>query len=251
MTKLARLNFLILDSTQVWVRAHLDKIPSAGWLVVTADQQTAGMGTQEKSWYSPLGNIYVTLAAKLPSTLSAEKIARKNQFAQITSLAIAETLENFGCAPQLRWVNDVLLNRRKIAGVLAEVVTNAKRELCLLIGVGINVNLQSSETGEYAKIITSLRIEKNSIFDLPAIFERFLKYFCQNMNEYLVHENTENLTQKIQERLTANCGEMITLIVDGEKICGTFLGLDPKGQVRLQIENCVATFNHGSMVFVV
>lgn len=248
MTKLTRLNFPILDSTQTWVKAHLDQIPVRGWLVVTADQQTAGIGTREKLWYSPPGNIYVTLAAKLPSTLSPEKIARKNQFAQITSLTVAETLEKFACVPQLRWVNDVLLNGKKIAGVLAEIVPNAKREPCLLIGVGINVNLQSSETGEYAKIITSLRIEKNFIFDLQIIFESFLKYFCKNMNEYLIHENAEELTQKIQARLTENCGEMITLIVDGEEICGTFLGLDAKGQVRLKIDDHIAVFNHGSMV---
>lgn len=242
-------DFSTLNSTQTWVKEHLEQIPAADWLVVKADQQTAGMGTQGKPWYSPPGNIYVTLAAKLPPIFSPQEIARKNQFAQITSLAIAKALEKFGCAPQLRWVNDVLLNGKKIAGVLAEIVTNAKREPCLLIGVGININLQQSETGDYAKLITSLRIEKNFIFDLQVIFESFLKCFCKNMNEYLTHENTEDLTQEIQKRLTANCGEMITLIVDGEKICGTFLGLDPKGQVRLGIEDRVVTFNHGSMVF--
>jgi len=248
MTELIRLNFPILKSTQTWVKEHLEQIPARGWLVVSAGQQTAGMGTQEKTWYSPPGNIYVTLAIKLPSTLSLEKIAYKNQFAQITSLAVAETLEKFGCAPQLRWVNDVLLNGKKIAGVLAEIVMNAKREPCLLIGVGINVNLQSSETGEYTKIITSLRMERNAVFDLQAIFESFLKSFCKNMNDYLTHENTEGLTQKIQAHLIASCGEMITLIVDGEKICGTFLGLDPNGQLKLRIKNRVAIFNHGSMV---
>lgn len=249
MVALTRLSFPILNSTQIWVRTHLDRIPVHGWLVVSSGQQTTGVGTQEKIWYSPPGNIYVTLAAKLPPIFSPQEIARKNQFAQITSLAIAKALEKFGCAPQLRWVNDVLLNGKKIAGVLAEIVPNAKRESCLLIGVGINVNLKQDETGDYAKLITSLRIEKNFIFDLQVIFESFLKCFCKNMNEYLTHENTEDLTQEIQKRLTASCGEIITLIVDGEKICGTFLGLDPKGQVRLQIEDRVVTFNHGSMVF--
>ena len=249
MATLIRLNFPILSSTQTWVKDHLDLVPSAGWLIVTADQQTAGMGTQGKLWHSPPGNIYATLAAKLPLVFSVREIARRNQLAQITSLAIAKMLEKFGFTPRLKWINDVLLNGKKIAGVLAELVSDAQRELCLLIGVGINVNMQHNEIADYAEIITSLRMEKNCIFDLQIIFESFLEYFCQNMDEYLACKNTEDLTQQIQKRLTANCGEIVTLVVDGAKICGMFLGLDPEGQVRLQLENHVAIFNHGSMVF--
>ena len=113
---MVKLIFPTLNSTQTWVKNHLDKIPFDGWLVVKADQQTEGVGTQEKPWYSPPGNIYVTLATKLSPIFSPQEISRKNQFAQITSLAVAETLEKFGFLPKLKWVNDVLLNGKKIAG---------------------------------------------------------------------------------------------------------------------------------------
>ena len=240
---IVKVQHFMVSSTQTWVKEHLEQIPQNGWLLVTTDQQTAGLGTHGRVWYSPLGNIYATLATKLPHSFTPQK----NQFAQVAALSVAEALEQFGFTPQLRWVNDVLLKDKKVSGILAEIVKNATRELCLLIGVGINVNLQQAGLQELASSATSLQIERGYEFDLEEIIEIFLRFFQSNIDDYLNNKNTRYLTERIQNRLTAQVGETIAIIVDGKKNYGIFLGLDEKGQVRLQVDQEVIIFNRGSM----
>lgn len=241
MKTLTRLNFVTLNSTQTWAKEHLDQIPKNGWLAVTAEQQTAGIGTQEKLWHSPPGNIYVTLATQLP----VQTLLHKVQFAQITALVVVQALEQLGFTPRLKWVNDVMLRDKKVAGVLAEIVAH---DQYLIIGVGINVNLEHVPTTALNEIITSLFLETKKVFAVEEVLALFLKFFLQAMDDYFRDRNPQNLIQQIQQRLTVAVGETAVVFSQGKVMVGEFLGLDFKGQVRLQVDNRVVTINQGSMI---
>lgn len=109
--------------------------------VVHADEQTAGRGRMAHTWFSPPGNLYlsVVLRAGLPVSRSAE-------LSFVTSLAVADTVEKLlprQISALLKWPNDVLVNGAKISGILLEQVDNAT-----IIGVGLNI-LQAPATSTY------------------------------------------------------------------------------------------------------
>jgi BirA family biotin operon repressor/biotin-[acetyl-CoA-carboxylase] ligase len=120
-----------------------------------ADQQTAGRGRLQRSWWSPLGCLMLTLA--LPSSALPEQPNEWSQLALISGLAVANTVGKFvePRTVQLKWPNDVYVSEKKIAGVLIE--SDAK---VWLIGIGLNVQVDWSmaptEVAARATCITSV-----------------------------------------------------------------------------------------------
>lgn len=110
--------------------------------VVIATQQTAGRGQRGHQWYSPVGGLYLSyaLAPNLP-------VAESFQLTLRTAWGIATTLRTQGIPVQLKWLNDLVINRRKCGGILTEtkvlqgIITQA------IVGVGINWTNPVPETG--------------------------------------------------------------------------------------------------------
>lgn len=100
--------------------------------VVCADEQTAGRGRQARQWYSPPGNLYLSVVLR-PDV----SVQRLPEFGFVAALAVAETANALLPAQRrasLKWPNDVLVNEAKIAGILLEPVESA-----LVIGIGLNI----------------------------------------------------------------------------------------------------------------
>jgi BirA family biotin operon repressor/biotin-[acetyl-CoA-carboxylase] ligase len=100
--------------------------------VLHADEQTAGRGRRERAWYSPPGNLYMSVLLRLDAAVS-----RLPELSFVTAVAVADTVDSL-LPPQtratLKWPNDVLVNGGKIAGILLE---NA--DAAVIVGVGLNV----------------------------------------------------------------------------------------------------------------
>lgn len=109
--------------------------------VVCADEQTAGRGRQARQWYSPPGNLYLSLLLR-PNV----EPARMPELGFVTALAVADTVDALlpgASRAGLKWPNDVLVSGGKIAGILLEQVEDA-----LVIGIGLNV-LHAPERASY------------------------------------------------------------------------------------------------------
>jgi len=126
--------------------------------VVISDSQTRGKGRLERKWISPSGkNIYI-------STIFRPKIeARDAPFLTlVSSIALAETIRNEGTDAFIKWPNDVLIDDRKVAGVLTEMTARGGRVDSIIVGIGLNINMtdqdMDEEMGKVAEIATSLRI---------------------------------------------------------------------------------------------
>lgn len=137
-----------IESTNDWGVARCGSVDSIPALCL-AERQTLGRGREGRSWYSPAGqNIYMSLV--MPFTAEP---ARLQGLSLVMALAVAEALQSFGVAVQLKWPNDVLLNGKKLAGLLIE--TRIKSDnTCVVVGLGMNVGMT--------------RVEETSI-DQPAI----------------------------------------------------------------------------------
>ena len=137
-----RLDVESCESTQLLVDTSL----AEGALVV-ADHQTAGRGRLGRSWDAPSGTaLLCSLLLKPPPERPTPELSL------VAGIAVADALERLlGLAVQIKWPNDVMLRRRKIAGCLAEV-----REGAVVLGIGVNVNQSRAELPDNAGSIRTL-----------------------------------------------------------------------------------------------
>jgi BirA family biotin operon repressor/biotin-[acetyl-CoA-carboxylase] ligase len=114
--------------------------------VIVADAQSAGRGARGRTWVSPAGvDLYVSVLAALPVPLE--------QLPPLTlaaGLAVADTCDAFlpaALRAQVKWPNDVWIDRRKCAGILVESSSQGERSLPVVIGIGVNVNRREFPEG--------------------------------------------------------------------------------------------------------
>jgi BirA family biotin operon repressor/biotin-[acetyl-CoA-carboxylase] ligase len=121
--------------------------------VILAEEQTAGKGRLKRAWLSPKGSVALSIIlhptpAQLPSLI------------MVASLAVVHCIEKVsGLKPQIKWPNDVLVNDKKICGILIESDVRGKAVDYAVIGIGLNVNLKPSDFPEIAATATSLSKE--------------------------------------------------------------------------------------------
>lgn len=128
--------------------------------VVLADEQTAGRGRDGRTWHSPAGGIWLAMLLR-PASGQAELGAVAIRAGLVVADVVDELLQGRGgplpCAAQLKWPNDVLLDGRKLAGVLCEGRWQGDEPQWLAVGVGINVgNAIPSELGRRAVALREL-----------------------------------------------------------------------------------------------
>jgi BirA family biotin operon repressor/biotin-[acetyl-CoA-carboxylase] ligase len=148
--------FAEIDSTNNHAKELAAKNSPEGTIVV-AERQTAGRGRRGRAWHSQPGQgIYMSLIMRPPLSL--------NQLSRVTpsiAVAVAETLEKqLDLKPGIKWPNDVLINGRKIAGILTEAVTDMDGIEYIIIGIGLNVNQRVEDfPEEFRDAVTSTREE--------------------------------------------------------------------------------------------
>ena len=147
-----------LHATSIGQRIHLyDEVDStndrlrilarAGAIdgtVVLAESQRMGRGRLGATWFSPdRVNLYVSVLFRRPLTPTAARL-----FSFIASLAIGDAIRDEGVVPANRWPNDVMIDGKKVAGVLGDAEINDGRVDYLILGAGVNLNVTPSELHE-------------------------------------------------------------------------------------------------------
>ena len=148
--------------------------------VITADRQTAGRGRMGKSFHSPTGGLYMSVIVRpdLPLTATMSITA-------CTAAAVHEALKKFGIITQIKWVNDLFLQGRKICGILSEGSFNAEllKMDYLVIGIGINLHPDPHLPEELKTIVTDIETETGKQINrcqlLAEILKQMQKYFSE------------------------------------------------------------------------
>lgn len=218
-----RFHFTSLDSTNTWVKQHSEELEREGVTLVTASEQTAGRGRFKRLWISPPGqNIYATFCFFI------EKHRRDiGNLPQVLALATASVLENLGFHPELKWPNDVMLKGKKIAGILCETAPFSDT-LCVILGIGLNVNMSAELLKTIDRPATSLFAEDRVTRDVENVLkqlqERFLAHlqlfldegflpFLGDYKKYLVHAKGDTI--RFHDNRTVWEGRYVTINLDG------------------------------------
>ncbi len=202
--------------------------------VITADMQTAGRGRMGKSFHSPTGGLYMSVIIRpdLPLTATMSITA-------CTAAAVHEALKTFGIVTQIKWVNDLFLNGRKICGILSEGSFNAEllKMDYLVIGIGINLHPDEHLPEELKPIVTDIETETGKKINkcqlLAEILKQMKKYFDEISERTYLKIYTENsctLGHRVRtdtgitgtaKRFTEEAGLVIKLDDDTEMILNT------------------------------
>lgn len=201
-----------LDNTQDYILQNLDDAPNG--FCVQALRQDHGKGRHGRSWHSPEGNLYLSFLLKPRFSKQCY-----GQMALVTGLSIVNALKPY-VDTTLKWPNDVLLNGKKICGILIEVIDHN-----LIIGVGLNiVHAPISEAGSLAE------------HDLcpDDIRNRILEEFSNLYNLY--NRRGFDAIRQEWERRSFDVNTSMSVNVGDKKISGLYQGLDKSGYLLLQCD---------------
>lgn len=134
--------------------------------MILAEEQTKGRGKPGSSWFSPVGGLYFSIILKPNKEISDLLFITK-----MTADVIVDLLEKYHLQAEIKLPNDVLVNGKKICGILTEKISKA-----LLIGIGINLNISGFPTGLNA---TSTLLQTGKKTDLNWFLSEFLDKFYE------------------------------------------------------------------------
>jgi BirA family biotin operon repressor/biotin-[acetyl-CoA-carboxylase] ligase len=199
--------------------------------LVAADGQTQGRGRGGNAWFTPPGS---ALAFSLVLRPRGEETAYIPLFSALGALAVARALEDIGMNPQIKWPNDVLLNRRKVCGILAEAVWLGESVESIVLGIGINVSRDSVPPPEALGFpATSLESETNRNMERMPLLRNILSALI----EWRPRLGTVVFLKAWEERLAFR-GEAVWLRAEGmPMVSGVVSGLERDGGLRLTGED--------------
>lgn len=196
------------------------------WTVVTSEVQTQGRGRSGRTWESPKGGLWFSLIIRPRITIDRIPLL---QFWAANALRRGVE-ETFGVHPEVKWPNDLVVDRKKIAGILIETKISGRRPEYAIIGVGLNVNLAPKELPTGA---SSIFLFKKRKFSLDKTLDSILTIFEDHYE-----------TLKDEELVVADWWEhcahrLKPVVVDADKgkVSGKCVGLGPDGSIIIQTDH--------------
>ena len=228
-----------IDSTNAEALRAIERGQAAPFLVV-AERQTAGRGRRGRKWVSPFAeNVYYSLVLRIDGGMR-----QLEGLSLVVGLAVMQALRELGVsAAGLKWPNDVLVGQKKIAGILLELVGDPADVCHVVLGVGINVNMQM--TDEVDQQWTSMRLETGKVFDR----NHLVAALGLKLQGYL-HRHQADGFAAIQSEWEQNHlwqGRAVSLIAGVNQIDGEVLGIDKQGALRLKVGGVEKVFSGGEL----
>jgi len=173
------LHFKKIDSTNNYAKKIINKNPLEGTIII-ADVQTKGRGRKNRQWISSKGGLWFSIILYPDITPDKAMI-----LTMASSISMFETIkEKTGICSRLKWPNDVLINNKKICGILTELDAEIDKVNYMIIGIGVNVN--NDIDLDYIDKATSIKIENENEISRVDFLNIFLKKF--DVNYQLIKE---------------------------------------------------------------
>ena len=236
--------------------------------VIVADEMVHSRGRFQRPWHAPQGGLWLTIV--LVNTLLP---AGSLLVPMAAGVACCEVLRYYGIPAQIKWVNDVLVDRKKICGILAESFTGPRfGEEYILIGIGINVNNEEFPA-EFSTHSTSLKSCLNKEISLPEIAARLLAKLRWNIG-LLYHEEAryfetyggiaagnetgagnmyaeEHLLLKSYRTLTDSINRRVLFgfdVRENPQFEARVVGLDNSGGLILELDDAATIIQHSGEI---
>lgn len=220
-----------LGSTNLQAKLDAENGAKEGTLIV-ADMQTAGRGRRGRAWSSPPGtNVYFTLILK-PDF----RVELASMVTLVTGLAVAEGIRSTcGLEARIKWPNDIVVNGKKVCGMLAEMSTERDFIHYVVMGVGINVARQDFPT-EIAQTAACLEQECGCTVSRSEIIVNVMKGFEKYYDIFRRDGNLTGLLERYNGMLAGKDGEVRVLDPKGE-YTGISRGINSTGELLVEREN--------------
>jgi BirA family biotin operon repressor/biotin-[acetyl-CoA-carboxylase] ligase len=225
-----------VDSTQVYARDYLKQNKSSSSLdkivMISAEKQTKGIGREDRKWHSPESNLFLTFI--IPMQKPDWTLLTSLPF--VTSVSISHTLEFFGCATAVKWVNDVLIEKSKVAGILIESIQEAD-EVHILIGIGINVNMSKEDCELVDQSATSMKIVKGKSIDKNLVLEVLKTTLLKNIKSFNDTGFGKEYFMNLYNEKLAFKSKMVKIESKGQVTEGRLKGINSDGFLILHTES--------------
>ncbi|EIJ65902.1 biotin-(acetyl-CoA-carboxylase) ligase [Candidatus Nitrosopumilus salaria BD31] len=216
-----------IDSTQnqALKMAH---DPANNGAVIVASKQTGGRGRSGRQWISPKGGIWISIILQPKFDISITTL-----FPIASALALSIAIEKtFSITPELKWPNDLTLNGKKVAGMLVDVSLESNKIESLVLGVGINFNVNTKEIEKNLKGtpnfygVTSLSEQKVDVKPIHLV-----QTFLVELEKIYKALNAKQIKKIISEwsKRSSTIGKNVELNTTDEKIKGKAIRIDEDG----------------------
>lgn len=230
------------DSTNLRAKRLGEEGAAHGTLVV-ADRQTEGRGRRGRAWESPAGSsIYMSILLR-PEIIPG----RAPMLTLVMAQSVAEAIrEMTGVDAQIKWPNDIVLNGKKICGMLTEMSTEIDWISYVVIGVGINVNTENFPE-ELKGRATSLWLEEGKQYKRAALIAQIMKRF-ESCYEQFIKTGDLSGIQEDYNRLLVNRDREVRILEPGNEYNGHALGIDETGELLVRrVDGSVAKIYAGEV----
>ncbi len=240
-----------IDSTNIQAKVLAEQGCPHGMLVA-ADQQVSGKGRRGRTWESPKGSA-ISMSVVLRPTFAPNKASMLTLVMAVSVAnaikAYARSNANENWDVQIKWPNDIVVNGKKVCGILTEMSTEIDYINYVVIGVGINANIEEFPE-ELSEIATSLkienqkltvefvndRIERDCTVQRARLIGRILEEF-EVLYEEFCKVGDLSFMQEAYNKMLVNSGKEVKVLEPGNEYQAVAMGIDEEGQLEVRLTN--------------
>lgn len=196
--------------------------------LIVADEQTLGRGRLDRRWFTPPRTALAFSLILRPSHAEKPLLSRT---VGLAALALSDVLQTLGLDPQIKWPNDVLLNSRKVAGILIEATWFEDEVQSIVVGMGVNV---TKEAVPATDILGFPATSLENALGYPPDRTTLLYAVLANIIALRPHLGTDSFLSAWEKKL-AYYGRQVRVELGGEKsVSGKIIGLEKDGSLKIR-----------------
>lgn len=223
--------FSRIDSTNQYAKRIAEEGAADGTLVI-ADEQTAGKGRSGRTWVTPPGEA-IAFTLLLRPKLSPGRIS---MVTLVMGLAVVNAVNKlYDLHAGIKWPNDVVINGRKLCGILTEMSAEVEHVHYIVIGVGINANLTSFPQ-ELSQIATSLKLELGRDVSRAGLIAAVMEEFERLYAEFERQGDLGSVMQEYND-LCLNAGNKVRVLDPNGEYTGVSHGINAMGELLVETED--------------
>jgi BirA family biotin operon repressor/biotin-[acetyl-CoA-carboxylase] ligase len=211
--------------------------------LIISEHQKQGRGRHNKKWFSTDSvGLYCSIILK-PNIHPSHAPG----LSLVTALALADTIKKYGKIDvSIKWPNDVLINGKKVAGILTEMSSEFDRTHFVIVGIGVNTNHQRNQ---FPQDIKKSAISIRQVLGKSLIRVKFLQNFLYHFEKEYDIFKKDGLTQSINRiiQLSSLINREISLKIGRKKLSGKVLNIDNDGCLVVRTKNGVKTYHAGEV----
>lgn len=226
------IHFDTINSTNSKAKQLADTIEADGTILIS-EEQTNGRGRLGRSWVSPkFKGVWMSIVLK-PDLNPMEAV----KLTQIAAAAVVEASRVLGIKTQVKWPNDIVINGKKVCGILTEMSAELTRINYVVVGIGINVNIDDVDFPEAIKdIATSLKLEIKASVNRQELVGRILNNF-EELYVKFIGQNDIKTSLDICRENSALLGKNIIIIKRDGNVEAKALDIDEEGRLLVQYKD--------------